>query len=320
MRSPAEIELCSGSLCVVGNINRDVKASALPTARNLSEDGETSVGLMRETVGGGGANCACAAAALGAKVTFLGKVGSDTLGDSLERTLLANGVRARLKRGENQQTGTSINLIWENGNRHFVSCLPNNESLDLDDVDLTAIADHSHLYRADIWFSKKMLFGGNETLFKAARASNTAVSIDLNWDPFWGRASDLEIEARKDAVRSVLRWVTIAHGNIRELIKFADAKDLPDALSRLEKWGVEAVVVHMGAQGAGFYHRGKFVHARAARIKRRINSTGTGDVLSICMALLHRSPKLSIRRQLEAANRIVAEFIEGKRELVPQLQ
>ena len=61
--------LFSGSsLCVVGNINRDVKLLGVPASQRLLKDGETSVANVIETVGGGGANSACAAAALGARV------------------------------------------------------------------------------------------------------------------------------------------------------------------------------------------------------------------------------------------------------------
>ena len=65
------------SLCVVGNINRDVKTAPMWAGEHLFADGETSVSSIIETIGGGGANSAFAAASLGARVAFLGKVGAD---------------------------------------------------------------------------------------------------------------------------------------------------------------------------------------------------------------------------------------------------
>ncbi len=47
--------------------------------------------------------------------------------------------------------------------------------------------------------------------------------------------------------------------------------------------------------------------------------TGTGDVLSACLILLHRRADISVPERLRLANRIVAEFIEGRRVLVPSL-
>src|SRR5438552_3598341 len=86
------------SLCVVGNINRDVKLHNVPISSALLRDGETSVSKIVETVGGGGTNSACAAAALGARVQFIGKVGKDALGDQLQRTMERHGVRTALAR------------------------------------------------------------------------------------------------------------------------------------------------------------------------------------------------------------------------------
>src|SRR5215831_4051908 len=93
-----EQALKGGSLCVVGNVNRDVKTSPLAGGEALLHDGETGVASIVETIGGGGANSACAAAALGGRVAFLGKVGDDALGQRLERTLARRGIEPHLAR------------------------------------------------------------------------------------------------------------------------------------------------------------------------------------------------------------------------------
>jgi sugar/nucleoside kinase (ribokinase family) len=307
----------TGRLCVVGNINRDLKTAPFRAGPQLLEDGETPVPWIAETIGGGGANSAFTAAALGAKVAFLGKVGADALGSKLEAALRRHGIAAHLARDPRRATGTSLALSFHNGRRHFLSCQPNNQALAFEDLDLGALAGYDHLFRADIWFSEAMLFGGNERLFRAAHAAGLAVSIDLNWDPQWGVADPAEVRARKEAVRGVLRWVQLAHGNVRELNEFADADELTTSLQRLAQWGADAVVVHLGAQGAGYYHRGYLLVEPAVTATRHLNSTGTGDVLSVCMMLLHQHP--DTRAKLRLANRIVAEFIEGKRAFIPQL-
>jgi 2-dehydro-3-deoxygluconokinase len=312
-----ESDLRAGRLCVVGNVNRDIRTAPFRAGDHLFGDGETSVGAIVETIGGGGANSACVAAALGARVVFLGKVGADGLGLRLEQRLRAWGVEARLAKDPAVATGTSINLTFDHGPRHFISWLPNNHGLRFEDLDLEVLSGCDHLYRADIWFSAPMLFGGNERLFRAARARGLAVSIDLNWDPRWGVGETEAVRVRKQAIRAVLPWVTLAHGNARELAEFTDAPDLISALRRLADWGVAAVVVHLGAEGAGYFERGQWMTEPAVPADRRINTTGTGDVLSTCMMLLHR--QADARAKLRLANRIVTEFIEGKRALIPEL-
>jgi sugar/nucleoside kinase (ribokinase family) len=317
---PGESAFAGSSLCVVGNINRDIKTAPLRAGEHLFADGETSVASIAETIGGGGANSAFAAASLGARVAFLGKVGADSLGDRLERTLTSHGLAAHLARTKDHATGTSIALSFDTGHRHFISCLPANEALSFRDLDLDAVRGYQHLLRADIWFSEAMLFEGNQALFEVARKSGIPVSIDLNWDPKWGRAPAAEIRARKQAVRDVLPFVNLAHGNARELTKFADAPDLETALRSLADWGAEAVAVHLGSKGAGYYHRGTLVTAPPAPAKSLLNTTGTGDVLSVCMMLLHHRSDIAILDRLHLANAIVAEFMEGKRSLIPPLQ
>jgi hypothetical protein len=51
----------------------------------------------------------------------------------------------------------------------------------------------------------------------------------------------------------------------------------------------------------------------------RLNTTGTGDVLSLCMILLHRHKDVPMVERLRLSNAIVAQFIEGKRQLIPAL-
>src|SRR5579862_546328 len=237
----------SASLCVAGNLNRDLRIAPVRPGAYLFQDGETSVGFIQETAGGGGANTACAAAALGAKVAFLGNVGADAIGQQLEEMLRRRGIDARLARDPAVATGTSINLVYDTGHRHFVSCLPNNGSLAFADLDLSVLPQYQHLARADVWFSEAMLYGGNARLFRAAREAGMAISIDLNWDPRWGVAPADEIERRKRAIREVLPLVDLAHGNVRELSEFAGCLALDAALERIAEWGARATVVHMGA-------------------------------------------------------------------------
>jgi sugar/nucleoside kinase (ribokinase family) len=307
------------SLCVVGNINRDVKTAPLEPGEHLFRDGESSVSSIVETIGGGGANSAFAAASLGANVAFVGKIGTDALADRLQQALKRSGIAAHLARDEALATGTSINLTYQTGQRHFVSCLPNNDSLAFDDLDLATISDYDHLLRSDIWFSDAMLFGGNARLIHIARQAGVAVSVDLNWDPCWGRTPADRIMERKRAVRALLPNVSLAHGNVRELNEFADSTDLATTLQRLEDWGVGAVVVHLGAEGAGFYRRGEFWTEPATPAKRQINTTGTGDVLSVCMMLLHGDESIPPPAKLRLANAIVSEFIAGERKLIPTI-
>jgi sugar/nucleoside kinase (ribokinase family) len=160
-----------------------------------------------------------------------------------------------------------------------------------------------------------MLTGGNAELLEAARRQGLTTSLDINWDPQWNSAPDAVIRSRKEAVRQVLPLVDLVHGNVRELTLFADSDDLAVTLERLSAWGAGAVVVHRGAQGAGHFCRGELLTEPAAPVRQHVNSTGCGDLLSVCMMLLFDHHDIAVCEKLQLANRIVAQYIEGRRTL-----
>jgi len=306
-------------LGVVGSICRDVKTAPLAPGDHLFRDGETPTAFIVETIGGGGANSALAAASLGADARFAGKLGADALGDQLANALHRRGVQTFFRRDPQTRTGSSVALSFSTGSRHFISCQPNNNSLAFADLDLAVLDGTDHLLRADVWFSEPLLADGNARLFEAARSRGAATSLDLNWDPLWGSGDAARIAARKDAVRRILPLVDLVHGNVRELNLFADSNDLPTTLRRLTAWGAGAVVIHMGADGAGYFADNALTAEPCAPAKRLINTTGTGDLLSVCMMLLHAQREIPVREKLRLANRIVAEYIEGTRTVLPPL-
>ena len=211
-------------------------------------------------------------------------------------------------------------LGYTSGQRHFLSCLPNNQTLRFEELDLTALDGCKHLLRADVWFSRPMLEGGNRLLLTEAQRRGLRTSLDINFDPCWSSGTAAEIAQRKRQLRAILNLIDVAHGNARELQEFTDASSLDAALARLVEWGVKAVVVHLGAQGAGYFADGQWTVEPPDHAQNPVNSTGTGDVLSICMILLDARKELSVQQKLQLSNRVVREFMEGKRNLIPTLE
>ena len=98
-------------LCVVGSVCRDVKTAPLEPGEHLFQDGETSIGGVFETIGGGAANSAGIAAALGARARLAAVVGADELGTRLEQALSRVGVRCSFRRVPGLATGTTVNAF-----------------------------------------------------------------------------------------------------------------------------------------------------------------------------------------------------------------
>jgi len=75
----------------------------------------------------------------------------------------------------------------------------------------------------------------------------------------------------------------------------------------------------MGAQGAGYFREGRFIVSPAAPVERHRNTAGTGDLLSVCMMLLHGRDDVTSLDRLRLANTIVAQYIEGRRDFLAPL-
>ena len=259
---PDETIFQGAKLGVVGNICRDVKTAPLLPDERLFQDGETPTDSIVETIGGGGANSALFAAALGADTRFAGKVGDDALGERLEDALRRRGVTTFIRRDPAVQTGSSLVLTYTNGCRHFICCQTNNYTFDFADIDLSMLDGAGHLLRADVWFSEAMLDGGNARILQAARDRGLATSLDLNWDPFWGSAP-----RRSDPMAKRRRARRSAAGRSR-----AWKRPRAEHLRRLDRYRHDAQTARRLGRG-----RRRSAHGRSRRglLPRRQVDRGT---------------------------------------------
>ena len=305
-------------VAIVGNINLDIRTAPIEVSAEVLQDGETSVAAIYESIGGGGANTALAAARLGGKVHIIGCVGRDPLGLRLRRHLERFGVTTHLAE-KSAPTGRSIALTWHTQQRHFLSCLPSGALLEQHDIDLDALIRQGCrcLYRADIWFAPRMLAGGNESLLRNARAAGMETSIDLNWDPQWNSNDQAEIARRIASMHAILKHVSVVHGNERELCRFSGAEKLESAVVSILGDGAEAVIVHHGPRGsAAFTKDGQSLQVPARPVAAPKNQTGTGDAFTAAFLLM---PHLAMAQRLAAANEVAVAHLEGSADLMPPL-
>lgn len=117
---------------VMGGVNTDylVRGSRLPSPGQTIEGNEFRVGP-----GGKGANQAVAAARLGAKVAFIGKVGSDERGGKLVRALEGEGIDVGLIfRSSRKPTGSALILVEEGGEKEIMAFSGANRDLTVREV------------------------------------------------------------------------------------------------------------------------------------------------------------------------------------------
>lgn len=307
------------TISVVGNINLDIKTSRISGSSRIFDDGESSVEKIYETIGGGGANTALAASIMGAKVHFFGCVGNDTLGQRLVRHMKSRGVQVHAVCVPGG-TGKSIAMNWDNGRRHFISSLPSSALLNASAVSVRELvqAGCRHIYRADIWFSEPMLFGGNAKLLEACHREGIETSIDINWDPKWNVARDgKEVERRIDAVKQVLPFISYVHGNEGEILFFCRAQTIDQAARELARRGVGTVIVHRGSRGSAAFANGGWIESSAFPVQKVVSDTGSGDVFTAAF-LIHGGLALAERLRISAL--AAANHLQGTPCYIPIME
>ena len=117
-------------ILIIGSLNMDIVIEM----KRMPLIGETVLGENLTYVPGGkGANQAYAAGKLGGKVTMLGCVGDDSLGQKLKDNLAKSGTDASYIRNiEGKPTGTAIIYVNDDGDNSIVVISGANEACDVE--------------------------------------------------------------------------------------------------------------------------------------------------------------------------------------------
>ncbi len=98
------------------------------------------------------------------------------------------------------------------------------------------------------------------------------------------------------------------------LAHLAEEPDRQPCIRQLRQRYGHGVVVTLGEKGV-IADDGQGYCRVPAYPARTVDTTAAGDILSVCMILLHEYP--DVPAKLKLANTIVSQFIEGQRALIP---
>lgn len=259
-------------IVVVGSINMDlvVRMARLP------KPGETVHGDEFQTIPGGkGANQAVAAARLGARVTIIGRVGDDSFGESLRKTLAADGVsieHALVTAG--CCTGVAFIGVEGSGANSITVVAGANGRLTPHDVES----------RADVIATADVLVMQLETpldtVAAAIRVAHVA-GVRTVLDPAPAPTESLPAEVR--SVDLISPNQTEAEAMTGIVVN--DVAGAERAAHRLQQNGAREVLLKLGGLGALVCDAsGNIVHVRAAQAKI-IDTTAAGDAFTAAVAV-----------------------------------
>lgn len=127
-------------IVVLGSINMDL----VGYTQRRPREGETFIGdSFLQNTGGKGANQAVAAARLGAKVSFLGAVGKDLMGDALLKEIEKEGIDCNGILKVNSSSGVAMIVVDSSGQNSILVIPGANTAFSFADLDRSVLDDAS---------------------------------------------------------------------------------------------------------------------------------------------------------------------------------
>ena len=233
---------------------------------------ESGVPLFAANPGGAPANVAVAAARLGSKTAFIGKVGRDSFGTYLRQVLAENQVDESGMQEGSTPTTMAIVSVDGSGERSFRFIRGADCEMVPEDVD-EALAQNSKI----LHFGSVSLTQGvarSATIFtaRAAHRAGVLVSYDPNYRPALWRTK-----------RDALEWMTLPLPLV-DIIKLSEeelplltgSEDLEEGSRILAEGGISLVMVTLGAAGAFCRWKGESFTVPGAPAKVA-DTNGAGD-------------------------------------------
>lgn len=238
--------------------------------------GETVVGSgLQIGPGGKGSNQAVAAARLGAKTTFLSKIGADAFGEIALQTYREAGVNTDfLLRAEEAATGAAAILVQEDsGENAIVVCPGAAELLTREEIDRAA-----ERIAASACFLTQFELPIARVEYGLSLARRRGVRTILNPAP--GLPCP-------DALLGLCDYVTPNEVEAEALtgMRVATLENAETAASELLRRGARHVVITLGAQGALAKSAAVTQHVPAVDAGRVVDTTGAGDAFSAGFAV-----------------------------------
>ncbi len=229
------------------------------------------------SVGGSESNVAIGAARLGVRVAWIGRVGSDELGEMVLRELRAEGVRTLSRRDVGRPTGVMVKArrTSQTAQVTYYRTGSAGSALDTSDVDTNVLqrADFFHTSAITVAVSPSAA-AAVERSIEVCRAAGTSVSVDLNfrralWSEPAARKQFRHLASQADMVFATEAEARIACGP-------AGVHELAEELAGL---GGGRAVVKLGDRGAVASIDGQICTVPPIPVLA-VDSVGAGDAFA----------------------------------------
>ena len=287
---------------------------------DLTQEGqEEGIGRFAAYPGGAPANVAVAAARLGAKAGFIGKVGRDGFGRLLCRTLLDHGVDASHLAVDALPTTLAVVSVDEAGDRSFSFYRGADGNLMDADISDAVLREAKICYFGSVSMT---VSPAREAILSAARRAKAQGCL-LAYDPNYRESLWESEKAAVTEMKKLLPLTDILKVSEEEFALLTGTADLEMGSRALTALGISLVLVTLGEKGA-FYRFGEKT-GRVAGVPCVVGDTnGAGDSFfgAVLARLAHEElAALSISKLediLRFANR-AASITTSRRGAIPAM-
>lgn len=241
-----------------------------------SGNSENSQRLFEQNPGGAVANVACAAARLGMRTSFIGKVGNDMHGSFLASTLQNTGVNIdSLIFSEEVFTTLAFVALSKGGERAFsFARKPGADTcLKVEEIKEELLAQCRVLHVGSLSMTDEPARGATLHAVKTAKSKGVIISYDPNYRAMlWKSKEEAMIH-----MRSLLPYADLVKMSDEEIVLLTDYEEPQQALHYLLSNGAKAAVITLGDKGAMLGFKEMNAHLPAFRVNKVVDTTGAGD-------------------------------------------
>jgi sugar/nucleoside kinase (ribokinase family) len=242
---------------------------AKPVDRKVFDIDSSRIDFLKVSSGGDALNAAVNMARLGLKVTLVGKVGRDMMGNYLADEAARNGIdTSRIVKSDEVSTSTSIVLVEDSGERHFAYYGKANDTLSLDNIDDDTIGRARIVHVGSAMALAGLDNKGIALLFKKAKSSGALTSLDVTWD-----SSGLWLGKIEEALYNT----DIFMPSLQEA-QLISGKSTPKEMEVFfSKYGIKELVVKLGSEGCFVTDFRERFFIKAFEVPNVVDTTGAGD-------------------------------------------
>ena len=231
--------------------------------------------LFEQNAGGAVANVLAAAAKLGNKTAFIGKVGTDMHGLFLKETLEHEGIdTCGLILTDSVFTTLAFVSLSDNGERQFSFARKPGADTQLtsSEINKELLSNTKYLHIGSLSLTDEPALSATYSAVKTARSYGVWISYDPNY-----RSSLWENDITAiEQMRSILPYVDVMKLSYEETALLTGEREPAAAAKKLNDIGVNCIAVTLGSNGALVCVNGE-TQIIPGYIVETVDTTGAGD-------------------------------------------